>query len=185
MDPNLLQKSDLMSDTAIFVEGTPRHRYLLTRSWIPIYLEPSDAKVVCWVMLNPSKADGQNDDPTIRTCIGFSKKWGFHALIVVNIFSAVSTDPRGLLTSGNPEGPQNIHWVEAACRLSDLIVCAWGAHGEILDQGRRYKDILSQKYDLYCLAQTNQGQPGHPLYVSREKELEIFSRRKESVSSSP
>jgi len=42
---------------------------------------------VTWIMLNPSTADDQVDDPTIRRCIGFSRAWGFGAMNVVNLFA--------------------------------------------------------------------------------------------------
>lgn len=30
---------------------------------------------VCFCMLNPSRADHEQDDPTIRRCMGFARDW--------------------------------------------------------------------------------------------------------------
>jgi hypothetical protein len=42
---------------------------------------------VLFVMLNPSTADGTTDDPTIRRCVGFAKRWRYDRLEVVNLFA--------------------------------------------------------------------------------------------------
>ncbi|WP_131822315.1 DUF1643 domain-containing protein, partial [Mycobacteroides chelonae] len=53
------------------------YRYELHRSW-------RAGPVVEFIMLNPSTADAEVDDATIRRCIGFAKQWGYGALVVRN-----------------------------------------------------------------------------------------------------
>lgn len=44
------------------------YRYTLSRKW-----NSENPKTLLFCMLNPSTADANLDDPTIRRCIGFAK----------------------------------------------------------------------------------------------------------------
>jgi len=65
-----------------------RYRYALRRVWDP--RNPS----VLFIGLNPSTADHQQDDPTIRRCIRFARDWGFGELIAANLFAFRTKSPR-------------------------------------------------------------------------------------------
>lgn len=52
------------------IDRTGKFRYLLERTW-----NTEDPPAV-FIMLNPSTADELEDDPTIRRCVNFAKKWG-------------------------------------------------------------------------------------------------------------
>ena len=69
--------------------GSPSVDLALTRRWAE-----GPPLVVC--MLNPSTADAEEDDPTIRRCVGFAKRDGFAALEVVNLFAFRATDPKAM-----------------------------------------------------------------------------------------
>jgi len=55
------------------------YRYQLERSWLP------DGPRACWIMLNPSTATAEMNDPTIGRCVRFSSLWGMAGLTVVNL----------------------------------------------------------------------------------------------------
>jgi hypothetical protein len=121
-------------------------------------------------MLNPSRADGEVDDHTIRKCIRFSMMWGYDALTVVNLFALRSRNPRAILSHKDPIGQENDWWINTMISRADRIVAAWGS---FVPFGRA--DWFRQKYghrEVYCLdlSQTK-GEPLHPLYQPYSRTL--------------
>lgn len=49
---------------------------------------------VAFIGLNPSTADEQKDDPTVRRCIGFARAWGYDRVEMLNLFAFRAKDPR-------------------------------------------------------------------------------------------
>ena len=103
------------------------HRYTLRRNWI------GDEGVVNFIMLNPSTADDNFDDPTIRRCVGFAKRWGYSGISVTNLFAYRATDPNDLIkllmTNGGfrlAVGEENTVHLGREAKNAQLIVCAWG-----------------------------------------------------------
>lgn len=84
-----------MSRSALLSEDE-RLRYVLWRRWADIGSNGSE-EPLCFIMLNPSTADANIDDPTIRRCVNFAKREGFPAISVINLTSVRSTKPRALL----------------------------------------------------------------------------------------
>ena len=131
-----------------------RYRYRLWRRWDPV------RPVVAFVMLNPSTADARHDDPTIRRCVGFARRWGYGGIEVVNLYSYRATDPRALRTVPDPVGPGNRRHIRRALRRAALVVLAWGANAR--------GDGLGTVAQAHCLGLTRAGQPRHPLYLRRD-----------------
>lgn len=141
------------------------YRYVLGRWWTT---PPSRSPVVdLWVMLNPSTADADIDDPTIRRCMGFSRSWGADGIRVVNLFALRATDPKALLSHPDPVGPENNWNLEGAARAAQdsggRIIAAWGAHSMAERRARDVRRLLGR--DVRCLGVTKSGAPRHPLYV--------------------
>lgn len=128
-----------------------------------------EPKACIFIMLNPSTADGDQDDPTIRRCVGFAKAWGFDRLEVINLFAHRATDPKSLLAlthDDDPVGWENQTHVSRALTESPLgrLVCAWGAHGGHLQQDETMLGWLGD-VPRVALGLTAEGHPRHPLYV--------------------
>jgi hypothetical protein len=146
----------------IFARSADSHsyRYRLRRDWD--LSEPRS--LVNFIMLNPSTADAETDDPTVRRCIGFAKAWGFNGLRVTNLYGLRSTDPRLLRTDPEPIGAENNFYIGATALASDLVVAAWGVRG-----GRRAVKVLELikdlEVDLKAIHLTKSGHPSHPLYL--------------------
>jgi hypothetical protein len=136
-----------------------KYRYLLERTW------GIGLPRVTWIMLNPSTADAEKDDPTIRRCIGFSKEWGYGGLYVVNLFAWRATDPGELKRVLRPVGPENDHYIGHAAANCKEIVAAWGAHGSFQDRDKVVRKLL-KGFGITALSLTTKGSPGHPLYLS-------------------
>lgn len=133
---------------------------------------------ILFVMLNPSTADDEQDDPTIRRCIGFAKRGGFARLEVVNLFTVRATDPKELLSLpvydlNLPDADDIIR--DAASRAS-LVVCAWGAARRWSMRACEVTKILREGgRNLFCLGKTSDGLfPRHPLYMPSVAVLEHF-----------
>jgi len=141
------------------------YRFRLDRSWA------WGTGRVCVVLLNPSKADGDKDDPTLRRCTRFAKSWGYSSLVVVNLFAWRATDPAdlegaGLDVVGGHEADRHI---VAALNSSDLAVCGWGSSGPKSARETRIPEVLRMIDGAglvpMALATTKDGDPRHPLYL--------------------
>lgn len=141
------------------------YRYELRRCW-------ADGELVLWVMLNPSTADEVDDDPTVRRCIGFSRRWGYGGLVVCNLFGLRSTDPKMLKQVDDPAGPTNTETILRAAAECKQTVCGWGVHGAMGDAGTKMLRTLRKAGVIpHCLGVTRDGHPRHPLYVPYKQEL--------------
>ena len=132
-------------------------RYALWRLW------DDRLPKVAFVGLNPSTADETANDPTIRRCIDFAKRWEFGGLYMLNIFAYRATQPSDMKRSADPVGPGNDEALAYYRTRVQLIVGAWGNHGVFQDRSEAVKRVLSRRID--CLRVTSLGQPSHPLYL--------------------
>ena len=143
-----------------------RYRYRLGRKW-------GEGPTAVFVMLNPSTADAEQDDPTVRRCIGFAKAFGCGQLQVVNIFAWRTTLPlelRGRLRSGEDiVGPENPAQLVAARAVGDPVIAAWGTNVEGLAREntlvREWIDTQRAAFEgvgAIALRLTKGGHPAHP-----------------------
>lgn len=132
------------------------YRYALWRRWDP------GRPWVLFIGLNPSTADAERDDPTIRRCIGFAREWQAGGVLVGNLFAWRSTDPRGLARAMDPRGPANRRWLARLARGAGQIIACWGNPGQDNAEARWVARRFS---DLEVLALNRGGAPRHPLYV--------------------
>lgn len=147
-----------------------RHRWSLHRAWHGLH---DERKEVLFVMLNPSQAGKTEDDPTIRRCVGFARRWGCTGVRVMNLFSLVATNPRELFAAGHG-GPLYRTHMLLASKSAALTVVAWGAlpqRGWVLN---RAAEVLTLLKDPQCLGLTNAGFPKHPLYVPYSAQLRPY-----------
>lgn len=148
-----------------------KYRYLLKR---PREVMNPMKGTALFVMLNPSTADANLDDPTIRRCRGFAKRWDCNGIVVANLYAYRATDPRELVQCVDPVGPENNSWLEALALEFEDVVFAWGANADP-DRVRRVVQIFNGgKARLWCLGTTKSGAPRHPLYVRGDQPLVLW-----------
>jgi hypothetical protein len=130
------------------------YRYLLTRSW-------GRGPAVYFIGLNPSTADEESDDPTIRRCVGFAKSWGFDSMVMTNLFAFRATLPQDMKAAPDPIGPENDIILQALGSLG-TVVAAWGTDGGFKGRDRQVRAMVP---NLHVLRLTKDGHPAHPLYL--------------------
>ena len=142
-----------LARTAVFSPDR-RYRYRLGRRW-------AGSASVTFVMLNPSTADAEVDDPTIRRCIDFARRWGYGGLEVVNLYAFRATRPADLWRAEDPVGPDNDDHLRAVFARSAMIIAAWGVEAA----ADRVEQVLAFAPPMLALALSRAGHPRHPLYV--------------------
>lgn len=150
-----------------------QYRYGLGRSW------DVSKPLMIFVMLNPSTADKDVDDPTIRRCMEFARREGFGGIRVVNLFAWRATDPRVLLSILDPVGPENVVALDRALlfgKTGAQVVCAWGANPLAVEPAESFSRMARvHGVTLWCFGRTGSGAPRHPLYVKGCQPLEIYT----------
>lgn len=137
------------------------YRYSLGRTWAL-----SGRLVV--IGLNPSTADHNQLDPTLRRVRNFAQTWGLGGFVMLNLFAYRATDPRDMKRADDPVGPLNDDIIREYAVAPDtgLVLAAWGAHGGYRDRDREVAAILDGLgVRLHALRVTRQGHPSHPLYI--------------------
>lgn len=165
-EPHYAQQGALFS-------ACKRHRYLLWREW------DLGERTVLWVMCNPSTADQDVLDPTLRRCLRYSRDWGYGGMWVANVFALRSTDPQGLHKFEFPTGRDNDAYLMHAAASCDLVMVGWGVHGSFLGRGEAASKILAKEAVLYCLGVNKDGTPKHPLYLRADAGRELYRPRTE------
>lgn len=156
--------ADVVSRAAFSECG--RYRTFLERRW--------DGKpfgtpgFVAWIMMNPSTADEQVDDPSVRRCRDFTRRWGYGAMVVLNAFALRATRPAMLLEAEDPVGPGNDAAIREWSARANRVVAAWGLPPQPLRW--RSQDVAALLRNVgvrpLALKVTRSGQPGHPLYIA-------------------
>lgn len=156
---------DLFTERTCHFSPCRAYRYRLSITW------DQTKPIKMFAGLNPSTADEENDDPTVRRWIDYAERWGCGGILVANAFAFRSTDPRPMLRHSDPIGPENsIVYLNLLADLCDgnPIAC-WGTNAVKWRQGARVK-ALREARQWDCLRITKYGAPEHPLYLKQTLE---------------
>jgi hypothetical protein len=143
------------------------YRYVLGRDWSP---NRDARRFATFVMLNPSTADADYDDPTIRRCIGFAKALGCDGLLVGNLYAYRATKPADLWRAAEPTGgDRNDDMLQElilrAVAVKSPLIAAWGANA----RPDLVATVMAMRgaHAFMALGNTRDGSPRHPLYLSK------------------
>ena len=160
-----LKVSAGIQSSAVFGGSNHEYRYQLIRTWDAT--KPS----VLFVMMNPSVADLEANDPTVGRCFAWAVHHGFGTLLVGNVFAYRATQRERLLEVTDPIGPDNDRHLVMMARQAELIVFAYGQpHRTLLDRGPAVAQLIANtlKRPVHVLKLSKAGIPWHPLYLKRE-----------------
>ena len=139
------------------------YRWWFERRWSP-------GASLCWVGLNPGTGDtDQGPRPTLRRVVSWAQREGCAAVVVVNLFSFRSTDPKALRNAQvDIVGDQTDQAIRDASARARVTLAAWGGNRVI---GSRSQAVMGLLNDPVCAGTTKSGEPRHPLYVAEATPL--------------
>ncbi|MEM6686104.1 MAG: DUF1643 domain-containing protein [Bacteroidota bacterium] len=155
-------KTNAVTKDAIFSKNR-KHRYALIRTW-----NTALPMMMC-IGLNPSVANEQQDDPTIRRVINFAEKWGFGGVYMCNLFSYITSYPEQLKITKN--NSKNDFYLKSYAEKSQEVLCAWGRHKAAKERATK---VLKMMHHTTALQINKDGSPKHPLYVKAGVERVAF-----------
>lgn len=149
-----------------------QNRLTLTRVW--------DAALprICFIGLNPSKADHRVDDPTVLRWNHFTKAWGYGGYTAVNLYPYRSSSPAAcrLWADWERNGPDwyarddimaNIDVVAREAKKAAMVVACWGASAWDEPLINTVLEAITSGDepwpDIHCFGLTQKGAPIHPM----------------------
>ncbi|MCP9793268.1 DUF1643 domain-containing protein [Vulcanococcus limneticus Candia 3F8] len=139
-----------------------------------------EGPVYAFFGINPSTADANRDDATVRKWIGFTKTWGGSRFIVGNVFAYRATDVKQLATVEDPYGPEIGDHLSSIIEDADILVPCWGkttkVPPQLLDAFAALIDALtSSGKPIQHFRLTTAGDPKHPLRLGYDTPLLAWS----------
>jgi hypothetical protein len=154
---------NLFEDNGAKFSEDMKHRLMLWRVW------DKTKPAVMFIGLNPSTANENTDDPTIRRIKSISYQLGYGGFFMMNLFTFISTDPKKLnIKEGNRlDADLYLKRIAKCCKT---IVFAWGN----FDVLGRDKEVIEMFPGANALHINKNGSPKHPLYVKSNTQLISF-----------
>jgi len=148
------------------ISSDKKYRWWLFRCWA------AHLPLIIWIMMNPSTADHQKNDPTILKVIRYSTKWGYGAVLVLNIYAFRSSKPENLPQKLRAAvGRSNDWWIRTifhyAAKWDVPVICAWGVKHK--ERGCQVRSIADEAgLPLMCLELALNAEPKHPRFLSED-----------------
>ena len=138
-----------------------KYRYSLSRKW-------SEKEQVLFILLNPSKGDDIDDDPTIRRLISISKNLGYGGFEVVNLYTIINPKRNKLYEKKRKFSEKNKKLIAKLVARNKTIIYGWAATE---NEPNWLSNIVKRPL---CFNINKNGTPKHPLYLKKESTLKKF-----------
>lgn len=137
------------------------------------------AAAICGV--NPSTADAEKDDHTIRKDMGFASRLGWGRIIKVNKFDFRATDVNALKLALKPCSDENDRYLRDAFEEAEFVVFAWGPLTKLPKHLRnRWKRVAEIAHEAgktpKCWGTVSDGHPYHTLTLAYSMPLVDWKR---------
>lgn len=151
------------------------YRYRLERD-----VNAARSMVFMYIGVNPSTADANVDDATVRKWRGFTERNYGGRFVVGNLFGFRATDVAELEHQIDPIGPRNGEHLLSMMAEADVIVPCWGSRAKLPKRLFGHVDLMlciirneasRQGKPLQCFGLTNGGDPKHPLMLGYDTPL--------------
>jgi hypothetical protein len=162
-------QADVIENHAKWSNEARLYRYYLYRAW------DNSKPLYAFIGMNPSKADEQFDDPTVRRCINFARREGAGRFVMLNVYGYRSTDPKAVRMVADPNGEKNDYWLRTKAKEADVVVAAWGRN--VTQRGKEVLNMIRGLNTIHCLGLNFDGSPKHPLYLKGDTALQILQER--------
>lgn len=130
-----------------------KYRYVLWRIW------DEDGRRAMCIGLNPSTANSDKDDPTIRLLINTLTDLGFGGLYMVNLYALISSKPSALAVCADPI-KDNDKYIQEVSQSSNEVIFCWGSFKSIEYRAKKMVEMFPA---AKCFDKTAGGSPWHPL----------------------
>lgn len=143
-----------------------KYRLMLFRIW-------NDAlPKVMFIGLNPSTANENTDDNTIKKLRKIAAHNGFGGFYMLNLFTLVSKKPEVLLNHPQPNVGNDVTMKQYSKYAQKIVFC-WGAFKQAKI---RCDKVIKQFPRAWCLDRNADGSPKHPLYCLDRTTLRPFKK---------
>jgi hypothetical protein len=140
------------------------------------YREEGLVPFILWIGMNPSTAEEDVDDPTIRRELTFSIREGYSRYVKCNVMDYRSTDPKLLPTLDKPVSDYNLMWIDTlAVDANKIVLCYGKLHKSLAKHAFKVLEVLNPYMEkVVCLGRNSDGSPKHPLYLASTTEFVSF-----------
>lgn len=149
------------------------YRYSLWRIW------DESKPLVMFVGLNPSTANAENDDPTIRRVKSISATLGYGGIYMCNCFAYISTNPKMLQAETLEATIKNADVLKRVAERCAEVIFAWGNFDIVKKMGvdKKMSEAFPTAKALFI---NKNGSPKHPLYCRADSQLVQYNEKEVS-----